>query len=205
MKKAALSLMLVALLGGLASAEMIAIDAVEDGGYVLNDVSVNTAGAPWLSSLIYVELDSGAFYQHPQYTGDFLWSYVDFGTGLLNPIDSWLAPSVKPFASADELADLPIMSGDPGKKAVSLTFLADVVIVDGQEVVPPWDGLAARFAFSPGANGVWALQVGTKEDGEKGATIYTGDVVDGVMVIPEPGTIALLLCGLLGLCVLRRK
>ena len=204
MKKVALSLMLVALLGAAASAELLTYSGTEDGGYVLNDCVVNTDGAEWLSSIFYCELeDNSKFYQHPSYTGDFLWSYMDFGTGLLNPVDSWLYTKVKPFASGDELASLSIMSGDASKAAVSMAFIADIVVVNGVEVVPPWDGIAARFAFSPDAQGVWAFKVSAKGSDP---IIYTGAIENGYMVpIPEPGTITLLLCGLFGLCVLRRK
>ncbi len=196
MKKVALSLMLVALMGAVASAEMLGINSYEQGGYILNDLSVHTDGAPWLSSLLYIELESGAVYQDPAYVATEALKWMRLGT---NELDSWLNFNVSLFADANELAGQPGMSGNAANAAVSITFISD--LVGGQ--VPAWDDLAARIAMTPDASGMWAFQVGVK-DAEKATIIYSGPIVAGAM-IPEPGTVALLLCGLIGLCVLRRK
>ena len=113
-------------------------------------------------------------------------------------LDSWLAPGVALFADGNELATQPNMSGDAANAEASITFIAD--LVGGS--VPAWNGTGAQFAFTPDAQGFWSFKVSAKGSD---AVIFNGYVVDGVMMVPEPGTIALLLCGLVGLCVLRRK
>jgi len=203
MKKVVLSLMMVGLLGSFASAELleewdegllsnIAESATHSsaGAVVLNKTSVHTAGADWLSALLYVELDSGSLFQDPL-TASLPWGYI---SGL-NDVDSWLPENVTVFGDANELGSLPGMTGNP---AASITFIASLPT----DPVPAWDGLAGQFAFTPDSQGVWAYKVSAKGSD---AVTFVGTVENGVMVIPEPGTIALLLCGLAGLFVLRRK
>ena len=194
MKKVALSLMLVALLGTVASAELLEYSAVENSGKVLNDCVVNTDGAEWLSSIFYCELDSGSLYQDPAYSATDALKWMSIPG--VNVVDSWLAPGVSLFADGNELAAL--FSGDPANAAASITFIADL---QGGSV-PAWNGTGAQFAFTPDAQGQWAFKVSAK--GQE-PVVFTGYVIDGVMDVPEPGTITLLLCGLVGLCVLRRK
>ena len=202
MKKVALSLMLVGLFGSFASAELLTYSGTPakhaDGtDVILNDCVVNTSGAEWLSSIFYVELSAGSLFQDPAYiaTEALRWMSIPG----VNVVDSWLAPGVSVFADGNELATFPGMSGDAGNAEASITFIAD--LVGGK--VPPWAGTGAQFAFTPDAQGTWAFKVSAKGSDP---VIYTGYVTDGYMVeIPEPGTIALLLCGLVGLCVLRRK
>jgi hypothetical protein len=200
MKKVALSLMLVGLLGSFASAELLeyswseATHPATQTDVILNDCVVNTDGAEWLSSIFYCELSAGSLFQDPTYmaTPALQWMHIP----NVNDIDSWVEAGVSLFADGNELA--PMFSGDPANAAASITFIAD--LVSGS--VPAWNGTGAQFAFTPDAQGEWAFKVSAKGSD---AVIYQGFVVDGVMMIPEPGTIALLLCGLVGLCVLRRK
>ena len=203
MKKLVMSLMMVALLGSFASAELVDgtwdagmlrnVAAADTGsGTILNDPSVHTNGADWLSSLFYCELDAGSLYQN-NVVPSMPWGHI------VNDVDSWLAENVSIPAGTDanELAYL--FSGDPANADVSICFIAALT----SDPVPPWDGQAARFAFTTDAQGVWAFKVSAK-GGDP--VIYTGTIQDGVMMlVPEPGTIALLLCGLAGLFVLRRK
>lgn len=202
MKKVALSLMLVGLLGSFAGAQLLSYSgtpATHTNGtnVILNDCVVNSSGAEWLSSIFYSELSAGSLFQDPAYmaTPALAWMHIPG----VNTVDSWLEAGVSLFADGNELATLPGMSGDAGNAAASITFIAD--LVGGK--VPAWNGTGAQFAFTPDAQGVWAFKVSAKGSDP---VIYQGMVVDGYMsAIPEPGTIALLLCGLVGLCVLRRK
>jgi len=169
---------------------------------ILNDVSVDTAGARWLSAGFYAELSAGSLFQDPDAgTGVDAWGQVKMGTTLLNPVDSWFNKPVAYFAGANQMADLPGFSGDPANAAASVTFL--VPVADG-DPIPPYAGAAARFAFTPDAQGMWVMRNTLETAGNE--SFDYGYIVNGYMVpIPEPTTIALVLCGLVGLCVIRRK
>ena len=75
-----------------------------------------------------------------------------------NGVDTWLAPDIPYFAGADDLASLPGFSGDPSRAAASVTFFPQSI----DAPVPGWDGLAARFVYSPEATGMWALRMGVR-------------------------------------------
>ena len=199
MKKAALSLLLVALVGGFASAEMLSVECAPASGaggesLILSDISVDTAGADWLSSLCYIELDSGSLYQN-NVVPSMPWARIT------NENDSFLADyvSIPAGTNGNELATQPGMSGDPANADVSLCFIAALP----EDDVPPWNGLALRLALTDDASGVGIFQVSVEGQGQTRIPLM---VKNGcVSIVPEPGTIALVLCGLIGLCVLRRK
>ena len=204
MKRIAFSLMLVGMLGSLAGAEVLdswdlgSLSNVAEsatlgsfGEVVVNKTSVHTDGDDWLSSLIYVELASGSFVE-PQ-IGHW-WEHIPG----LNDANSGLAENITVFGDAAELAGFPGMPGDPANAVVSVAIVAALTT----DPVPPWDGLAAQLSFTDDAQGRWAYKVSIRG---RDPQIFTGAVVDGVMAIPEPGTIALLFAGLAGLCILRRK
>lgn len=183
----------------------------DTGDAIMNTVVINTDGARWLSAGFYCELSAGSLMQDPDY-GIFPdpedptagpaapWAFYKVGTKpIQNPEnDSFLYRPISYFANADQLADK--FSGDPANAAASLTFIVPAV----NDVILPFNAEASRFAFSPDAQGVWVWRNTLETAGNE--TFDYGYIVNGYMVpIPEPTTIALVLCGLVGLCVIRRK
>ena len=115
-------------------------------------------------------------------------------------IDTWLADNVWiPAGVEDRVADVAanVFGLDPANLAAGWVMIAELP----GDPVPPWNGLAARIAFTPDAQGVWGFSVSAKGS----APVYISGVVqDGFMVVPEPGSFALL-AGLLSVAFWRRK
>jgi hypothetical protein len=182
---------LTGMCGSTASAEMLTVSSTPAStgeiDVVMNDCSIHTNGEAWLSSLFICELTAGELYQPGEGSLDpeVLWTYDPE-----HPVDSWIAPGASYYEQEGWLA----VEGPWYHLSyfdVGILFISD--LVDG--IVPPWDGLAARFTFTDDAQGIWALQVSARGSNPR---VYVGRLENGFMIIPEPGWLVLL-AGLLGL------
>ena len=177
--------------------------------YVSNTWDVATGSDEWLTAQLLVELSAGDIYQdslgtnnppdasligaNPSLEFD---SYMTGGydTDYLTP-----SPGLVPFVLGG--------AGDIGG-GMSLTFNTteiDAAWISLEETHAVGDLMLARVTLSDDAMGTFKYQI-SYSDGEPNSIYMLGGViVNGVMLVPEPGSISFLLCGLLSLICWRRR
>ena len=199
-----IALLIVTALAGAASADIaLSIVDVDNSeqltGYVTNSLVFDT-DSDWLSAQMIITLDApGAVYQD--------------GLGNTNPQSP--NPAFFPIAATLEF-DSYVANGVLGE-SVSVTGAVDLggpagEVFDADHISILWYTTGtedigslelARITLADTATGSWDLVATAQpQDGPK-VTILGGTVVDGVMDIPEPATMALL--GLGGLLSVRRR
>jgi hypothetical protein len=186
-------------------------------GRILNLMNVNVGGNDWTNSFIRILLNTGNVYNATNAVGTEsnpaaikgFWGTAGFRNG---PFDSFvnskgdgtfLNPENASILGGVDAAGNPTAGGtETGLKNTNPN--ATLVAYQWFNLVPGETGTfsVARFTLSPNATGTFFGQTFDSASGGVG-TPFSGNIVGGIMAVPEPTSLGLL--GLAGVALLRRR
>ena len=122
--------------------------------------------------------------------------------------DSYMTGGMNTVAPSTPGLMLVVYGGAVDLGDTALTFSTtkiDAAWGSAETTLPSGNLMLARITLSDNAHGTFKYRIGFDNGTPYSIYMLEGVIVDGVMSVPEPSTITLLLCGLAGLALLRRR